>query len=313
MSDAPGSESGFVYVATGASYLKEAAESAQTLRQYHPTARICLITDQVGGEKFWDDIVTLEQPAFGFRDKLAMYRAPYSRCVFLDTDTRVCGDLSAVFTILSRYDICGVQISEGQDYEMPGNIPAAFPEMNGGMIAFRRSAATERFFQLWTQYYDEFQALNRDGSYHYANVGDQKSLRAALWHSEVRHACVGAEFNFIPFRLELASLPVAVLHTRATENLPTLAARLNASLGRRVYVPSLDVVLADALQPAEARKLVSASLKLLVRSLGRSCTPRAVRDWLRSQSRLSGWLFGNRYTGPHTGHDQKWKTPPAKS
>lgn len=305
-------DSGFVYVATGKRYADEARASAASLRRHHPDTRICLIADRQPEDVFWDDFILLDHPHFGFRDKLAMQRAPYSRCVFLDTDTTICGDLSPLFTILARYDVCGIQLSEGQDYVMEGGIPSAFPEMNGGVIGFRAGAATAEFFSLWERYYEEFQALNRPGHYHYANVGDQKSLRAALWHSNVRHACVGGEFGFIPFRLEFASLPVAMLHTRATAGLDTLAARLNAQLGRRVYVPSLDAVIGDSLSPPEARRLAVAIVKYFLRHAGRVCMPRALRSWLRRQPRFVSWLFGNRYSGSSAGHEAKWQLPPGR-
>jgi hypothetical protein len=304
------SSTGFVYVATGERYVAEAAASAASLRRHHPQARICLVTDRPPGEKFWDDLVTLSDPRFGFRDKLEMRRAPYARCVFLDTDTAIFGDLTPLFTLLTRYDICGVQHSEGQDYLMEGGIPHAFPEMNGGMIGFRQGPATDEFFALWARFYEEFRELNRAGHYHYANIGDQKSLRAALWHSQVRHVCVGGEFNFIPFRLDLVSLPVSVVHTRTKADLAPLVARLNATLGRRTYVPSLDVVMMDSMHGPELRRLSLATARLLLRALGRTLAPRRLRDWLRGRRRLTGWLFGNRFESPSAPEgDSKWKNP----
>lgn len=305
-------DTGFVYVATGERYVTEAAASALTLRAHHPGARVCLITDQPRGAPFWDDLIVLAQPRFGFRDKLEMRRAPYRRAIFLDTDTRVCGDLSPLFAILARYDLCGVQACEGQDYEMEGGIPHAFPEMNGGLIGFSAGPATAEFFTLWERFYDEFRALNTEDRYHYANVGDQKSLRAALWHSTVRHATIGAEFNFIPFKLELVSLPVAVLHTRATAGLEPLAARLNRQLGRRVYVPGLDAVVTHGMTAGELPRLTSAVVKLWLRALGRAVLPRGVRDRLRRRGTLGGWLFGDRFdAAPAPASDRKWERPTA--
>lgn len=308
--NAPVHAHGFVYVATGERYVREAAASAATLRSHHRQARICLVTDQPRGPVFWDDLVVLTQPSFGFRDKLEMQRAPYQRCVFLDTDTTVVGSMEALFTILERYDVCGVQLAEGQDYIMDDGIPAAFPEMNSGVIGFRTGENTAAFFGQWAAFYDRFQALNRDGHYHYANVGDQKSLRAALWHSNVRHFSIGAEFNFIPFRLELASLPVAVLHTRATAGLDELGRRLNAQLGRRTYVPTLDTVVADAMSGPETRRLLAAALRLWLRALARQVFPRTLRDRLRRLRGLRSWALGNRFESPEHGLETKWRKPP---
>ena len=301
-------ETGFVYVATGERYVREAAASAASLRRHHSGVRICLVTDQARGEQFWDDLVVLEQPRFSFRDKLEMRRAPYARSVFLDTDTTICGDLSALFAILTRYDICGVQLSEGQDYEMEGGVPAAFPEMNGGIIGFRSGACTASFFDCWAQYYDEFRGLNHGDAYHYANVGDQKSLRAALWHSQVRHAAIGAEFNFIPFRLELVSLPVAMIHTRAPQGVDQLGRRLNAHLGRRAYSPDLDAIIGPATNHRELWRLTSAVIKLWLRAAGRLMAPRPVRDFLHRRGGVRRWLFGNPFASPSDpADDKKWE------
>lgn len=302
---------GFVYVATGERFVTEAAGSSVSLRRHHPGARICLITDKRVDGTWWDDLVILEDPEFGFRDKIEMRRAPYERCIYLDTDTTVWGDLSQIFTILTRYDVCGVQYAEGQDYEMPDGIPHAFSEMNGGMIGFRRGEKTAEFFRLWAKYYDEFRTLNRDGNYHYSNMGDQKSLRAALWHSEVRHVSLGGEFNFIPFKMDFASLPVAVLHTRAEKGLAQLAGRLNRKLGRRAYVPSLDVVVMNTMQGSELRRLCFASAKLWIVDLIKSIVPPPMRRFVGSRITKLKWLHGNPY-GPSEGrkeHMEKWKKP----
>jgi hypothetical protein len=242
-----------------------------------------------------------------------MRRAPYARCVFLDTDTTIVGDLTPLFAILTRYDVCGVQLAEGQDYVMDGGIPHAFPEMNGGMLGFRAGPPTEEFFTLWARYYEEFRALNRDGLYHYANVGDQKSLRAALWHSSVRHACVGGEFNFIPFRADLVSLPVAVVHTRAKIDLAPLVIRLNARLGRRAYIPVLDAIVSNDPPAPELRRLTAASLRQWLRHTLRSFIPRGLRDALRRSTRMRAWFLGNRYESPSHGSETKWEQPADKS
>ncbi|MEO6845942.1 MAG: hypothetical protein ABI443_01400, partial [Chthoniobacterales bacterium] len=201
-------DTGFVYIATGERYVQEAAQSAAMLRRHNPNHRICLITDDTRNmEPFWDDLVILEAPHFGFRDKIEMRRCPYQRFVYLDTDTHIIGDLSDLFLMLQQFDACGVQLFEGHDYHIDG-IPDAYSETNGGMLGFRKGMEVDLFFEEWQRLYAEFRAQNEAGDYHYANVGDQKSLRAALWNTRLRFALAGPEFNFIPFRIDFASLPV---------------------------------------------------------------------------------------------------------
>lgn len=301
-------EIGFVYVATGDSYYQEAAASAASLRKHHPHHRVCLVTDRVRGAPFWDDLVVLQAPAFGFRDKLSMLACPYERFVFLDTDTTVFGPLDELFTLLEKMDVCGVQMFEGQDYIMPG-IPHSFCEMNSGMLGFRRSPLVDAFFESWRRHYLAFVSQNQGEHYHYANVGDQKSLRAALWETPVRIAGVGPEFNFIPFKMDFASLPVRVLHTRATQNLEPLVDRLNKRLGRRAYVPLLDAVVSDNPPADELRRLLLGCVRQWLRAFSRYCAPQSLRNRLRTHP----WIRTRFLVGRHLANDHhtnaKWARP----
>ena len=139
---------GFAYVATGELFFREAAEAARHLRAANPGARVCLLTDQVRGEKFWDDLVLIEQPGFDFRDKLNLALCPYERFVYLDADTLVAGDLGELFELLKVYDVIGHQLFEGHDYACPG-VPDAFPEFNSGMLGFRHGPGVDRLLARW--------------------------------------------------------------------------------------------------------------------------------------------------------------------
>ncbi|MEO6052684.1 MAG: hypothetical protein ABIP97_01605 [Chthoniobacterales bacterium] len=302
---------GFVYVATGERYLYEAAESAIQLRRTNPGRRICLITDNVRSiNPFWDDLVILEQPCFGFRDKVEMRLCPYNRFVYLDTDTHSFADLSELFDILNQFDACGVQLFEGHDYHVEG-VPYAYSETNAGMLGFHKGPQVDRFFEEWVRLYAEFRAQNNEQTYHYANVGDQKSLRVALWNSKLRFAPVGPEFNFVPFRNEFAALPVKVIHTRATQNLDGLEARLNKTLGRRAYFPALDVVISNEIPDSELHRLLVSTLAQIFRRTARKVTPLGLRNWLRRFPTIRTLFFGNRYESPSAKNEKKWARPPS--
>lgn len=278
-------DTGFVYVATGADYVAEASISAKGLRAHHPGIPICLIIDKTpAGAPFWDDLIILSDPKFGFVDKIEMRQSPYEKSIFLDADTHVVGDLSEVFAMLDRFELCGVQLMEGHDYAIPG-IPLAYPEVNSGFLAFRRSDRLHAFFALWQTLYYEFRAENKDGYYHYANEGDQKSLRAAVWNSDIRFLGLGPEFNFIPFKMEFACLPVRLIHSHQTEGIDALADRLNSVHARRVYVPALDVMISAPWNQRELAKLVLRSFLALIRHRLRPLLPQALKDRLR-RSRL---------------------------
>ena len=302
---------GFVYVATGERYVTEARTSAAHLRRIHPTLPICLITDAARGDQFWDDLIVLENPTFGFRDKMNIGLSPYEKSLFLDTDTLVIGSLDEVFTLLDRFDIAGQQLFEGHDYRAPG-VPDAFPEFNTGVVAFRRSPALTAFFAQWRALYDTYLATDATLGYHYENVSDQKSFRVALYESDLRFAVLTPEYNFVPHHVNFACAPVRVLHGRGDAQLVALAARINVFLGCRSYVPVLDTVVSAHTPAAELRRLWWLTGWQLLRHAGRALAPRRLRDRIRHLPLVRSLFLRNRFVQPGVSaeHARKWREPP---
>jgi len=283
---------GFVYIASGDRYLREAAESAAQLRRTNPGARVCLIADRRGEAAFWDDFVPLPDPAFSFRDKLALRLCPYARFVYLDTDTHPLGDLSEIFALLEHFDFAGHQLFEGHDSPIPG-VPDAFPEFQGGVLAFRRSAALTAFFARWLELYDAFRAPGRPDRKAYANLTDQKSLRLALYESSLRLAVLGPEYDFTPSHVNFACAGVRLLHSRGDDP-ARFERRINARLGNRIYHPVLDVVLHGQAGGPELRRLWWRSGLQLLRLAGVACTPLGLRNWLRRNRTIRRLFLGDR-------------------
>lgn len=251
------------------------------------------MTERAEGTPFWDDLVLLERPVFGLRDKVAMRLCPYAEFVFLDTDTYVVADLSEVFQLLAHFDFAGHQLFEGHDSPIPG-VPDAFPEFNTGVMAFRRSPALEAFFDRWGALYDGFRAPDRPDRDVYANVTDQKSHRLALYESGLRFAVLGPEYNFTPANVNFACATVRILHGRG-DNFAPFAARINAQLGGRVYHPTLDVVLQVPTRAPELRRLWFRTSAQLLRQWGVACTPVGLRNWLRRNETVRRIFFGGRF------------------
>jgi hypothetical protein len=297
---------GFVYVATGERYRSEAATSAAQLRRTNPGARICLIADHGEGPVFWDDLVLLDRPVFGFRDKLAMHLCPYDRFVFLDTDTYVGSDLTEIFQLLDHFDVAGHQLFEGHDYRL-ADVPDAFPEIQGGVLAFKRSPSVESFFEQWLVNYEAFHALNREGHYHYSNVSEQKTLRLTLYCSSLRLAVLGPEFNFIPAQVDFACATVRIFHGRG--DLAAFARRMNAKTGNRVYLPPIDSILSAHTLPTELRHAWWMITLQLLRAATVKCTPLGLRNWLRRSATIRDWFLRNRFAGANAKPDPKWQKP----
>jgi hypothetical protein len=222
-----------------------------------------------------------------------MRLCPYEKFLYLDTDTYVAAELNEVFQLLEHFDFAGHQLFEGHDSPIPG-VPDAFPEFNGGVLAFRRSLAVEGFFDRWRELYDAFRAPDRPDRDLYLNVTDQKSLRLALYESKLRVAILGPEYDFTPSHVNFACATVRILHGRG-DDFERFASRLNAQLGNRVYHPTLDVVLHAQTSAPELRRLWWRSTVQLLRLLGVVCTPLRLRNRLRRNETVRRLFFGGRF------------------
>lgn len=234
-SDSPISR-GVVHVAYGARYVAEAVVSAQSVRATNPLLRLGLITDRSPPEAaVWDDIWLVPNDGRGGSAmKLQMHRAPWEQCFFLDTDTLVVGDLTPAFTILDRFDFAGVQHSGGHHYALPG-LPSSFPEYNSGVLAWRRTEAVLAFFARWSELYDQY--IDQQG-----RTWDQKSLRMALYESDLRLTSLPHGYNLMPYFPSIIEGQPVVLHGRGPANLRRLQQRLASDDLLRAYVPGLGVI-----------------------------------------------------------------------
>jgi hypothetical protein len=226
---------GFVYVATGEGYLKEALLSASSLRAVMPNASICLITDVTSPmpSGLFDTVRLETEVCRNPIDKLRSIDCPYERVIFLDTDTYVCGDLSELFDLLDRFDLALLQENHrGWDYTLAG-VPSSFPEYNTGVIVFRRSAAVRSLFETWRKNYDELRQSQELRN-------DQPAFRQALYFSELRVATLPSEFHFLGNVPNYAMWEIRLVHGRG--NLPKIAQLANESLGARAYVPAVGVM-----------------------------------------------------------------------
>jgi hypothetical protein len=164
------SDIGVLYAATGSRYVDEAAVSAVSLKKVMPGIKIHLYTDLDEVPEVFDAVSKIENPRLNCYDKvLPMLNSPFEKTLFLDTDTYVCSELSELFKILDRFDIlaCHIPIQGANSIE---GIPTSFPELNTGMVAFRKSEATQQFFERWLRLYEEM-----------GHKADQPAFRRALW------------------------------------------------------------------------------------------------------------------------------------
>ncbi|ABK45475.1 hypothetical protein Mmc1_2984 [Magnetococcus marinus MC-1] len=213
-----------LYAATGEAYRQEALNSARSLRPHLQNARVVLFSDAPLESALFDQVVVLEQPSFGFMDKIsAMLQAPGDEVLFLDSDTHVAGSVEGLFSLLRRVDLAAAHapgrlshLFEVQDRScrfglvLPG-VPSSFPEFNTGVILYRKTPAMHALLQQWRQIYQEQLAFVGQT---YGGLHDQPSFRQAVWQSDLHYHVLTPEDNFRYIFPAVAHGLVRIFHGR---------------------------------------------------------------------------------------------------
>jgi len=303
-------DDGVVFVATGRRFVQEAEQAAAQVRKTNPRLKVCLVSDIAHHPlKFWDNLILLKNCQGGFRDKIMMGLCPYRRFFYLDTDAHVFADLSDLWPMLDRFDFVGHQLFEGHDCPLQG-IPDAFPEFQGGVLGFRRTAKTTAFFDAWLGNYDKNFRFNLEGKYHYSNVSDQKSLRLTIWNSNLAVGVLGPEYNFTPSHLVFACANVRILHGRSkNDEMKKFEKRINAFLGNRAFIPRFDAVVSNNMSLWNLVRLWFAVTNQVVRMLGRHVAPRSLKDLLRGNPLIRRLFLGNFFQDHERQREAKFAMP----
>jgi len=247
---------GILFIATGPAFLAEAIGAARSVREVWPDIPLAVIADEAPPAGCFDhvEIVAAERNS---RDKpRLMGRSPFEQTIFLDADTYCCAAFPELFDQLDRFELLAayddsrfstkVDPRTGAEHfvKVPG-IPECFPELNTGVMAFRRTAATAALFKRWIAVYDE--VLNgKLADYH-----DQPSFRASIYHSDVRFGILPSEYNFRLGCPGSARTQIKIIHGRWTydpiaptraETMRMLDRAFNINHGPRAFVPALGMI-----------------------------------------------------------------------
>ena len=161
------------------------------------------------------------------------------RTLFLDTDTRICGDIGELFEVLDAFELAAahapIRLGPHQPAALSTRAPTSFPELNTGVIAYRGTNAMRQLFERWRSLHAE--TLRSAGP----SLGDQATFRVALYESDVRFTVLPPEYNCrFTFPTYLHG-PVRILHGRG-DDLDGIEQELNGTTGPRAYVPGRGVV-----------------------------------------------------------------------
>lgn len=177
---------GFVFATTGGTYTTLARRAARTLRGVMPDAQIDLFTDQRIADPVFSQIHRLDHGFF--RPKMeALRRSRFQKTVCLDADIVVLADLSELFAVLDKADLAACQgFARGGLFLGGSEIPRAYPMLNSGVVALRRSRASQAFLREW-----EMRVRTTK-----ADV-DQVAMRQTLYDRNLAFLVLPLEYNLI--------------------------------------------------------------------------------------------------------------------
>ena len=222
-------------MAYGNTFVAEAALSATHCRALHDLPCV-LITDISPDSRIaaaFDEVLVCEFRR-GYDDKILMSLSPFDETIFLDSDTITIGTIHELFDLLGEFDMAVQFTPGGLHYKLP-SVPSCFTEPSAGIIVWKRSHKMDDFFVHWLKRY-------RDVEEGEGMVGawDQRSLRWALWESNVRFCNIPAEYQFCLYKPEVCMGLVRMLHGRQFPGF--IRKQINSSTGLRIYVPKTGVV-----------------------------------------------------------------------
>lgn len=218
---------GIIYVATGDKYIAEATVSARSVKRVMPDVPILLHSDQQPDAECFDAVVQMTEFRYNCYDKVPpLQNSPFEKTLFLDTDTFVYDALDEIPALLDRFDFLLCHTPFRDPNPLPG-IPAAFTELNTGVIAFRKNSLTSECLNRWLQLYGEM-----------GHKADQPSFRRMIWEqSQASIYVLPPEYNFrtvFPGFVGGGSV-VKIFHGRH-KNWEPVVSKLNRSREARVMV-----------------------------------------------------------------------------
>lgn len=197
---------GVIYSCAGnIRFLRESIKSAESVKKFMPNINICLFHNYSDTMLNSVDVAVFTEvrkivlpdnndPKFNghmgcFLAKLySIQQTPYDYTLFLDTDTEIKRRLPTFFDLLKNFDIA---IAPGPMTQPPKNsddiinlIPDEFPELNTGVILYKKSEKMDKFLNTWKETF----LHNINGLYReHGKGGEQVALRYLLWsHQSIR-------------------------------------------------------------------------------------------------------------------------------
>ncbi|WP_132242171.1 hypothetical protein [Primorskyibacter sedentarius] len=178
---------GVMYIAWGSAHVDVARRSAASVKKSNPGLQTCIWCAADDDTSGFD--LSFVIPAGLKRPKVDLLPdTPFDETLYLDNDTIIREDLSSLFDLLQKFELCGAQVML---WHRPRHRkiwrkepPDAFPEINCGVLLYRSSDRVFDFFRDWSRAFIEagFRV-------------DQPTFRELLWESDLRFYVLPPQYN----------------------------------------------------------------------------------------------------------------------
>jgi lipopolysaccharide biosynthesis glycosyltransferase len=219
-------------VAFGPKYLKLAYQAADSVTRHNPGIEVDLFTDADSERGPFNRVHILDD--VWVRSKVdAMLQSRFEKTLYLDVDLLVLAELGEIFEILDKFDMAAAHDPNRNSFaaRRPNLeiIANSFPQVNSGVVAFRKSELVNDFLEKWKT---EIKAQG---------IGkDQPSLRELLWNENIRLAVLPPEYNvwdlsMIDYMKPASHTAPRILHSNVFREAPepdTTEDTLNHYLGK---------------------------------------------------------------------------------
>lgn len=230
-------DQGYLYIATGESYIKEALVSIKSLRKLAPHIHATLITDKPLALSEFDEIKVFN-PELGHKkgwksavlyQVFALSQTPYQKTFFIDSDTYFAESCEELFELLDYYDLLIAHApADTSNVKLDDQTVEGYYPYNTGVIVYKKNKAVNGLLKDWFMIYrDKFDTYDLD----------QAPLMEALLHNPVHLYVLQPIYNFrLPLFVSLPGTKVKIFHGRATD-FTQLEKIINSEETNRVWNP----------------------------------------------------------------------------
>lgn len=228
---------GFLYIASGEEYFKEAEYSAKSLRKQMPNAHISIITNENYFAEIFDDIIKIDfenSKKLDWKQGLSMkilglQHTPYKKTLFIDTDTFFADNCEEVFEILNYFDITICHSpNDISKVTVNGKKLYGYYPYNTGVLGYVSSEKVLKFLSYWNGLYSsKFEMY----------TGHQPAFMEALLSFDLKIYVLHPIYNFrIHSFVSLPPLKVKIFHGRPI-NFKKIDKVVNGKIRHRVWSP----------------------------------------------------------------------------